>query len=201
MGLVGRRDLQFLHSEWHVVSVGAVEVWASSVLCQLWRTPWRTSCQPVLSGTREDISKTINVLVLCTKLWYDQSWILIYKGTCKLCDKTYYGETGDNGVNRIKQHRKSILKKDSGNAFAKHLQIEHPDLRAGRVYTGMFSRSEPDISWVIISSSSLGQISLPLLLSRIFFKTSEISFRFLTAPKVRELQRRAPPVSIELSKT
>ena len=51
---------------------------------------------------------------------------MIYKGTCKLCDKTYYGETGDNGVNRIKQHRKSILKKDSGNAFAKYLQIEHP---------------------------------------------------------------------------
>ena len=51
----------------------------------------------------------------------------LYKGTCKLCDKTYYGETGDNGITRIQQHRKSILKKDSGNAFAKHLQIEHPD--------------------------------------------------------------------------
>ena len=104
-------------------------------------------------------------------------------------------------LGRTPQHIKSTLKKDSGNAFAKHLQIEHPDLRAGRVCPGMFSLWEPDISWVITSSSSLGQISLPLLLSRIFLKTPEISFRFLTANKVRELQRRAPPVSIELSKT
>ena len=51
----------------------------------------------------------------------------LYKGTCKLCDKIYYGETGDNGVTRVNQHRKSIEKKDSGNAFAKHLLIEHPD--------------------------------------------------------------------------
>ena len=36
-------------------------------------------------------------------------------------------------LGRTPQHIKSTLKKDSGNAFAKHLQIEHPDLRAGRV--------------------------------------------------------------------
>ena len=74
-------------------------------------------------------------------------------------------------------------------------------LRAGRVCPGMFSLWEPNISWFITSSSLPGQISLPLLLSRIFLKTPEISFRFLTANNVRELQRRAPPVSIELSKT
>ena len=51
----------------------------------------------------------------------------LYKGTCKLCDKIYYGETGDNGVTRIGQHRKAIQKRDSGNAFAKHLLIDHPD--------------------------------------------------------------------------
>ena len=34
-----------------------------------------------------------------------------------------------------------------------------------------------------------------------FFKTPEISFRFLTASKVQELYRRAPSVSSELSKT
>ena len=34
-----------------------------------------------------------------------------------------------------------------------------------------------------------------------FFKTPEISFRFLTASKAQELYRRAPSVSSELSKT
>ena len=41
--------------------------------------------------------------------------------------KIYYVETGDDGVTRIRLHRKSIQKKDSGHAFAKHLQAEHPD--------------------------------------------------------------------------
>ena len=41
--------------------------------------------------------------------------------------KIYYVETGDDGVTRIRLHRKSIEKKDSGHAFAKHLQAEHPD--------------------------------------------------------------------------
>ena len=34
-----------------------------------------------------------------------------------------------------------------------------------------------------------------------FFKTPEISFRFLTASKAQELYRRAPSVSSELCKT
>ena len=41
--------------------------------------------------------------------------------------KIYYVETGDDGVTRIRLHRKLIQKKDSGNAFAKHLQAEHLD--------------------------------------------------------------------------
>ena len=70
-------------------------------------------------------------------------------------------------------------------------------LRAGWVCPGMFSLWEPDIRGVITSSSLPGQRSLPLLLSRIFLKT----LRFLTANKGRALQRRAPTVSIQLSKT
>ena len=46
----------------------------------------------------------------------------LYKGTCKL-----YNNNGDNGVTRVSQHRKAIQKRDSGNAFAKHLLIDHPD--------------------------------------------------------------------------
>ena len=46
-----------------------------------------------------------------------------------------------------------------------------------------------------------GQQSLLLLLCVFFFKTPEISFRFLTASKAQELYRRAPSVSSELSKT
>ena len=52
--------------------------------------------------------------------------------------------------------------------------------------------------WEVREGESL---LLLLLLSRLFFKTQEISFRFLTAKKVRELQRMVPPVSAELSKT
>ena len=54
--------------------------------------------------------------------------------------------------------------------------------------------------WEVREGESL-LLLLLLLLSRLFFKTQEISFRFLTANKVRELQRMVPPVSAELSKT
>ena len=49
----------------------------------------------------------------------------LYKGTCKLCHKVYYGETGDNGVTRVGQHKQAIIKNDPTNAFSKHLQMEH----------------------------------------------------------------------------
>ena len=51
----------------------------------------------------------------------------LYKGVCKLCGKTYWGETGDNGYTRLNQHKDSIRRNDKANAFAKHLSIEHPD--------------------------------------------------------------------------
>ena len=51
----------------------------------------------------------------------------LYKGTCKLCGKTYWGETGDNGYTRFNQHKESIKRMEKTNAFAKHLSIEHPD--------------------------------------------------------------------------
>ena len=39
----------------------------------------------------------------------------------------YFGESGDSGYVRIGEHRTSIVRKDTGNAFAKHLAEEYPE--------------------------------------------------------------------------
>ena len=39
----------------------------------------------------------------------------------------YFGESGDSGYVRAGMHRTSIVRKDIGNAFAKHLAEEHPE--------------------------------------------------------------------------
>ena len=57
---------------------------------------------------------------------------VVYKGTCKLCEQnnvsaTYFGESGFSGYYRSQVHKKEIIDKDLENAFAKHLQIHHPE--------------------------------------------------------------------------
>ena len=62
----------------------------------------------------------------------------VYSGVCRLCGDTvsgggetatarYWGESGDSGYCRTKQHVQSIKDRDEENAFAKHLKIYHPD--------------------------------------------------------------------------
>ena len=51
----------------------------------------------------------------------------LYKGSCKICGKIYWGETGDNGFTRTRQHIQLIIKNEKSNTFTKHLQLEHPD--------------------------------------------------------------------------
>ena len=55
-----------------------------------------------------------------------------YLITCKECAATnilaeYHGESGDNAVHRLGQHEDAIMRKDKGNAMAKHLDMYHPD--------------------------------------------------------------------------
>ena len=56
-----------------------------------------------------------------------------YKGTCKHCarvglEASYYGESAFSGFYRVETgHSKAIEKKDLNNAFAKHLNIFHPE--------------------------------------------------------------------------
>ena len=57
---------------------------------------------------------------------------VVYKGTCKICEEqnitaSYFGESGFSGYYRSQIHKKEIIEKDLENAFAKHLQIFHPD--------------------------------------------------------------------------
>ena len=59
----------------------------------------------------------------------------VYQGTCTVCEETltlgrYDGETGDSAFHRIHGevgHRKSIMKGNIKNAFAKHISIYHPE--------------------------------------------------------------------------
>ena len=53
-------------------------------------------------------------------------------GQCSLCKAkvvkaVYYGETGDSAYQRMTEHVSSIKNEDSSNAFAKHLQLYHPE--------------------------------------------------------------------------
>ena len=55
-----------------------------------------------------------------------------YSGTCNLCAEkgisaVYHGESGRSGYLRTKQHKADIQKGRTSNAFAKHLEIHHPD--------------------------------------------------------------------------
>jgi hypothetical protein len=57
---------------------------------------------------------------------------VVYKGTCKICEEqnitaSYFGESGFSGYYRSQIHKKEVIEKDLENAFAKHLQIFHPD--------------------------------------------------------------------------
>ena len=45
----------------------------------------------------------------------------------KQFESVYFGESGDSGYVRILRHGLEIEKKESTNAFAKHLEIYHPD--------------------------------------------------------------------------
>ena len=59
----------------------------------------------------------------------------LYEGACMICPEergedftaVYFGESGDSGYVRAGMHRTSIMRKDIGNAFAKHLAEEHPE--------------------------------------------------------------------------
>ena len=55
-----------------------------------------------------------------------------YSGVCVLCENDgiiakYDGESGRSGYYRTKQHLSDINNRDTKNAFAKHLQLYHPD--------------------------------------------------------------------------
>ena len=57
---------------------------------------------------------------------------VVYRGTCNICEQnnitaTYYGESGFSGYYRTNVHKKEIMDMDLENAFAKHLQIFHPE--------------------------------------------------------------------------
>lgn len=56
----------------------------------------------------------------------------VYKGSCKKfansnLEASYFGESGFSGYYRGDLHCKSILRKEEDNAFAKHLNIFHPE--------------------------------------------------------------------------
>ena len=56
----------------------------------------------------------------------------LYHGVCKLCGKCgvqteYWGETSFTGYHRSLAHANAIRKRNTQNAFAKHLAIFHPD--------------------------------------------------------------------------
>ena len=57
---------------------------------------------------------------------------VVYKGTCNICENAnivaaYYGESAFSGYYRTNVHAKEIEKRDLENAFAKHLNIYHPE--------------------------------------------------------------------------
>ena len=56
----------------------------------------------------------------------------LYHGVCNICgtcqiEAEYWGETSRTGYYRTLQHEDAVVKKDLGNAFAKHLAFHHPD--------------------------------------------------------------------------
>ena len=56
----------------------------------------------------------------------------LYRGVCKICRERnilseYWGETGDSAYGRGLDHQEDVLKKRLTNAFAKHLNIHHPE--------------------------------------------------------------------------
>ena len=56
----------------------------------------------------------------------------VYTGQCTLCqekglDAKYVGETGDSTYHRQTEHAGDIKRKETSNAFAKHLEVFHPD--------------------------------------------------------------------------
>ena len=57
---------------------------------------------------------------------------VVYKGICLVCKDTeitatYHGESGFSAAKRGEEHRRDIEKRNVSNAFAKHLQVHHPD--------------------------------------------------------------------------
>ena len=56
----------------------------------------------------------------------------VYTGQCTLClekglDAKYVGETGDSAYHRQTEHDRDVKRRDTANAFAKHIEMFHPD--------------------------------------------------------------------------
>ena len=60
---------------------------------------------------------------------------LVYKGTCKICNKSYIGETKQFFGTRVDQHFKD------GSAVCKHIEQEHPD-------------DDPNFEWGILTHTN-----------------------------------------------
>ena len=79
----------------------------------------------------------------------------VYQGTCLVCGRSqtlgrYDGETGDSAYHRIhgkEGHKKSIIKGNLKNAFAKHISIYHPE-KKGDYKTFKFNVKSTHKSWL-----------------------------------------------------
>ena len=56
-----------------------------------------------------------------------KSRFVVYKFTCKYCQKFYIGSTNRPFIVRYKEHRRSILNRDDKSALSEHLKICHSD--------------------------------------------------------------------------
>ena len=54
----------------------------------------------------------------------------------------YWGETGRSAYHRFKKHQEEVVKRDDGNAFAKHLASHHPEAQ-GDITKVMSSYKKP----------------------------------------------------------
>jgi len=83
-------------------------------LCQLYPMKEYKSCQ-------------CTICLQITNQYNCNSRFVVYKFTCKACNKEYIGETCIAIKDRIKQHTNSINKGDSKSALSNHLLLEHPN--------------------------------------------------------------------------
>jgi predicted GIY-YIG superfamily endonuclease len=54
---------------------------------------------------------------------------VVYKMSCKYCNKFYIGMTNNTMCNRITQHKYQWQKSDTNNAISLHFQKEHPSYK------------------------------------------------------------------------